>query len=720
MPAKKGETDPAKGKAEAKTNSVAPSGPAMLASPTLSIGPTWDGDLTRLEEDVQTAVQQGPEPSLNNTPIHFDNPGNQCYRNAMMVALMYTPQFMGYVQRWHMDQEYPQFVYRDHILQALDRVGKAYHGTDSAGNRQGNADARLKKMWQLFRGAPSSVGVFDGALPEEGDGEQEDSTEWLQHLLDEIKKQLKAGVSVAVDDDDGAANFLSADDTEEVFRAMFTSTLTNRTRCPGIQTGICTKPHQKQRRNLLDDSEILTVTVIQGDDLTLRQCIEYEMAAPFQGWCGACSALGHHLTYPQLTDKVWRRFRDYPEVLFMKLRRYETVWENGKSKAAKITRPVTIPEILDISDFLEYHNYGDGSRVEYELKAMVSHKGKDLNSGHYVAFVKTDKKWWRVDDMARKTVTASSIEEANNFGKSSGKNAGKPNKPGFIPYVLVWVKTREDIVPPTRGAGKTAMGSGSKAGKPTGKGNEAGKNEGEHMGPKEGGNPTSTSTAESEAGYIASAAKDKVSVKITLYVGDDQAPHIVRGVINCPSECGDSLPISGVVRFVDDKGESQLVDFANNVVASLKGKTPPKKAATPPTKPGLKRAEPGTPDPKKTGLTRAKQAETPKKEDPKKPATKGIKPTGKRTAHNAGLDDPNQKATKKLKAPPKKTEPKKPERSKKGPPPRPKLTFNKGARLRGVKSLLRSQKHRLKILLPRKQHRLKRRKSQKVLTDIFA
>jgi hypothetical protein len=63
-----------------------------------------------------------------------------------------------------------------------------------------------------------------------------------------------------------------------------------------------------------------------------------------------------------------------PGVLFMKPNRiaWKPNQKNGKPCITKKMDLFTIPERLDLS---EYHNYGEGSRVEYELNAVVGHRG---------------------------------------------------------------------------------------------------------------------------------------------------------------------------------------------------------------------------------------------------------------------------------------------------------------------------------------------------------
>lgn len=63
-------------------------------------------------------------------------------------------------------------------------------------------------------------------------------------------------------------------------------------------------------------------------------------------------------------DRAWRYIRDCPEVLFMRLQRFRQVPTKKGMRDEKVIAPVAIPETLDLSEFLEYHSYGEGSVVK--------------------------------------------------------------------------------------------------------------------------------------------------------------------------------------------------------------------------------------------------------------------------------------------------------------------------------------------------------------------
>lgn len=105
---------------------------------------------------------------------------------------------------------------------------------------------------------------------------------------------------------------------------------------------------------------------------------------------------------------------------------------------------------------------------------MVSHIGT-IKGGHYVAHVKEGQIWWRVDDQGSPTVTASSIARMNS---DTGGKTGKSAKLQSHPFLLSWVKVKEDIVTPTKAQVKTPTTPLSKEGKEPNDGTQGEKNNG--------------------------------------------------------------------------------------------------------------------------------------------------------------------------------------------------------------------------------------------------
>ena len=89
-----------------------------------------------------------------------------------------------------------------------------------------------------------------------------------------------------------------------------------------------------------------------------------------------------------------------PENLIIELRRYRMVAGN-QYKAKQI---VNIDQVMTLPD-------GD----QYSLESVVNHQGDTIQSGHYVAFVKSGKFWYLVNDDIVKRVAMKSLSSSDNI-----------------------------------------------------------------------------------------------------------------------------------------------------------------------------------------------------------------------------------------------------------------------------------------------------------------
>jgi hypothetical protein len=181
MPPKTGKKSANKGKGAPKkaAQEAAKKGPGTLSgsdglpSPTLFVGLTWDAALTLLDDDVQTTIRRDPLPSLNDTPIHFDNEGNQWCRKATMTSLMYARTIPGicptlaYATR-------ASLIFTTRIISFRPLIKWRKISTVRVTGMITLITAFMQ-MWQLFSGPPSTVNEFIGAAKEAG--RQQESAE---------------------------------------------------------------------------------------------------------------------------------------------------------------------------------------------------------------------------------------------------------------------------------------------------------------------------------------------------------------------------------------------------------------------------------------------------------------------------------------------------------------------------------------------------------------
>lgn len=85
----------------------------------------------------------------------------------------------------------------------------------------------------------------------------------------------------------------------------------------------------------------------------------------------------------------WYRIEIFPEILVLHLKRFFAV---SRGRFTKSSEKVNIPPVLDMSQFYNGYPHTPCSAI-YELYALVIHVGSSMESGHYVAHVRTDTNW---------------------------------------------------------------------------------------------------------------------------------------------------------------------------------------------------------------------------------------------------------------------------------------------------------------------------------------
>lgn len=119
-----------------------------------------------------------------------------------------------------------------------------------------------------------------------------------------------------------------------------------------------------------------------------------------------------------------------PEILVIRLVRFKQVWDRkGQLRGIKIPDEVSFEEYLNLGEFAESQE-----PLFYKLMGVVSHQGKNITSGHYIAAV-------REDDGNK----FSSINDDRRIAKEQGGTVEELERPlsynkSFDPYVLVYSK----------------------------------------------------------------------------------------------------------------------------------------------------------------------------------------------------------------------------------------------------------------------------------------
>jgi hypothetical protein len=170
---------------------------------------------------------------------------------------------------------------------------------------------------------------------------------------------------------------------------------------------------------------------------TLEDAIRTTMTSDTDLYCRTCKSLREE----GKMGRIWLRLVEAPEVLFVRIARFEKT--KGGKKYRKCSSEIAVPEILDMNQYLEASDQLATAKAIYRLCGAISHAGT-INSGHFVSHVRSQiRRWYRLND---EIVTESSIATLNDDPSKFGKRK-------FTPYVLAYTKILngdESADPPLR------------------------------------------------------------------------------------------------------------------------------------------------------------------------------------------------------------------------------------------------------------------------------
>jgi len=133
--------------------------------------------------------------------------------------------------------------------------------------------------------------------------------------------------------------------------------------------------------------------------------------------------------YPKGVEQKYVLLR-LPECLAIVLKRY--TYKANYQTIEKNNAPIIVPEVIDMKE----HVFQTGSSLEstvYTLMGQVVHLGSSPRSGHYVAHVRHEGKWWRISD-----------------GKVALRTAEDETEALSNAYILFYRRNRLDNVMPAR------------------------------------------------------------------------------------------------------------------------------------------------------------------------------------------------------------------------------------------------------------------------------
>lgn len=382
---------------------------SALDVPRVSVGPAF-GDISEATPDFLSIIRAGSQ----SRPLGLSNHnGTSCYYNACLAVLLSSPRFVSYLQNWHMVKEYRHeerfHKRRAHILQMLYSMSYTsqsgspelnHRDTDrlhSRRERNGSQDAHDHSARLLWRrvcnpGRPSSNDLVEGCqlstlwtIPRASRDDrnnviegQEDASEWLIWLLTTIDEQLE---------NETIPGFPTAE--QERFKWLFELKQTSRVLCPKCKWPVQRRENPTQESDskqlLLEIPERAGVSAFaaRATPVPLKQLVANSMATSYSK--NTCTRCGQGI---QNIAQEIKRIRRFPELLILNLSRNKYVKKVGS--VVKDHGAVSIPEYLDLSQFLEPSSFGAQSKVQYRLRGVVSHQGLTVDSGHYISYIRVD------------------------------------------------------------------------------------------------------------------------------------------------------------------------------------------------------------------------------------------------------------------------------------------------------------------------------------------
>ena len=227
-------------------------------------------------------------------------------------------------------------------------------------------------------------------------------------------------------------------------------TQTKRYRCVQCGSG----HNVKTRSSVLDKEPLLNLNlpalpkagnnIRHGGNavLTLEDCLESNARSDLEWRCENCLKKPSPPSPEQKQAAVrnmWKKVHYPPEVLLLRLARFkarlkkgEQVFRKGSGAVFdKDCAKVAIPEVLDLTSFVETRGVSGSLLTRYRLQSIISHQGTQ-EGGHYITHICRDGKWSSFnDDKDVQQTTLSKIL----------------NQPGeFTPYVLLYEKIVQDDV----------------------------------------------------------------------------------------------------------------------------------------------------------------------------------------------------------------------------------------------------------------------------------
>ncbi|KAL9110872.1 MAG: hypothetical protein Q9227_004672 [Pyrenula ochraceoflavens] len=345
--------------------------------------------------------------------VGIENPGNLCYRNAVVILLLNAEPFVAYVI-----SEHPQsckLIPDDCLLCHFGAIARAYW--PEKGQVQGGAfQESVDKFWSLC--------------------ETNGTTASWQEILKEEETEYR--------DDDG--NFEQQDAhlllewMVNAFREQHFGHQGNLDACERMHQLLYIEKEQRDCCNECGDEvgqvidqnctlEVFPPSWARNKRVTVTDCLNNwqleELKPENFVLCEKCES--------RTRTAFTRRLTFLPDIVLVKVIVMYYGPDEEPRKANKVFRS---DESIDFSSWTASQD--EHEETEYQMVGAISHHGKQVYSGHYIASVRQhDGSWNAVDDDSVNDITYENVMQGK--ASSNAKVRGKGQRM-FVPYVYMYVK----------------------------------------------------------------------------------------------------------------------------------------------------------------------------------------------------------------------------------------------------------------------------------------
>lgn len=404
----------------------------------------------------------------NGEPRGISNTGVLCYRNASLSMLLRSQRFLSFIRNWHLHEhilpnlqdvhsdKHIKSVTTGHIgitgavanriqrfenhdwLTHLNDIARGLESRPIAGPMPNDTllnttedqriESAVSKFWRTFCDPTAGQNVSNTLQNSfwinnnKKVTEQQDAQEFLIYIMESIAAQLAH-----------YAQNSPVTYQQDLFKSLIHVRQAERLYCEGCSFKV------RRRRAPLSDVNCLQIRFgneyWNRDSQALRtpENLQSRLFNEFRDTldidCPRCKKKGQlrkHLT-----------MQTTPEILLICIvRTMFGQYPNGQYGPKKNLQAVSIPEILDVTDFLEPSKFGSDSVVKYRLSGVTSHSGPGTNLGHYVSYVRggvPNDQWYELNDDTVAARELADFDDTFPDGISS-----KDFRRRFTPYLLLY------------------------------------------------------------------------------------------------------------------------------------------------------------------------------------------------------------------------------------------------------------------------------------------